>query len=42
MEQRAGPTLLTAFQEQLGLRLAATRASIEIIVIDSAEKPAQN
>jgi uncharacterized protein (TIGR03435 family) len=29
-------------QEQLGLKLEAIRAPMEILVIDSAEKPAEN
>jgi len=34
-----GPSLFTAMQEQLGLKLEATRASVEVIVIDSVERP---
>ena len=33
------PTLFTALQEQLGLRLQASRAPIDALVIDSAERP---
>jgi uncharacterized protein (TIGR03435 family) len=36
------PALMTALQEQLGLRLRQGRAPIEVLVIDSAEKPAGN
>jgi uncharacterized protein (TIGR03435 family) len=34
-----GPSLLTALQEQLGIRLNATRAPIEVLVIDSIGRP---
>jgi uncharacterized protein (TIGR03435 family) len=36
------PSLVTALQEQLGLRLEATNAPVEILVVDHAEKPAQD
>jgi uncharacterized protein (TIGR03435 family) len=36
------PTLVTALQEQLGLKLDARRATVDVLVIDSAEKPAEN
>jgi uncharacterized protein (TIGR03435 family) len=34
-----GPTLFTAIQEQLGLRLVPSTAATEMLVIDHAEKP---
>ena len=37
-----GASLLEAIQEQLGSRLAATKAPVEMLVIDHAEKPTRN
>src|SRR5215471_2186503 len=34
------PSLFTAVQEQLGLKLESTKARVEVLVIDHAEKPA--
>jgi uncharacterized protein (TIGR03435 family) len=36
------PDLFTAMQEQLGLRLSATKAPVEVIAIDHVEKPSAN
>ena len=33
------PSFFTALQEQLGLKLESTRASVDVFVIDNAEKP---
>ena len=36
-----GISLFTALQEQMGLRLESSKVTIDAIVIDSAEKPAE-
>ncbi len=38
----SGPSIFTAVQEQLGLRLESQRGPVEILVIDSVEKPSGN
>jgi uncharacterized protein (TIGR03435 family) len=38
----APPNLFTAVQEQVGLRLEATKATVDVLVIDHAEKPSAN
>lgn len=38
----SGPSLFTAVQEQLGLKLIARKEPVDVVVIDSIEKPSPN
>jgi uncharacterized protein (TIGR03435 family) len=38
----APPDLYTAMQQQLGLRLKSTKASVDVMIIDHVEKPSPN
>jgi bla regulator protein blaR1 len=41
-DENGSPSLLTALQEQLGLRLVETKGPVEVIVIDHIERPSGN
>jgi uncharacterized protein (TIGR03435 family) len=38
----SGPSLFTAIEEQLGLKLESSRGSLPVLVIDSVQKPSEN
>jgi uncharacterized protein (TIGR03435 family) len=38
----SGPSLVTALQEQLGLKLESARGTVEVLVIDSVQRPSEN
>ncbi len=40
--QDKGPSVFSAVQEQLGLRLEPTRGEVEELMIDHVERPSEN
>jgi len=40
--ESSGPSLFTAIQEQLGLKLESKKSQVEILVIDHVEQPSED
>jgi uncharacterized protein (TIGR03435 family) len=38
----AGPTIVDALRDQLGLKLEPSKASLPVIVVDKVERPSEN
>jgi uncharacterized protein (TIGR03435 family) len=40
--EQEGPSLFTAVEEQLGLKLESTKGTVDVIVIDHIDQPSEN
>jgi uncharacterized protein (TIGR03435 family) len=38
----SGPDIFVALQEQLGLKLSPAKGTVDVLIIDHAEKPSAN
>ena len=42
MVDPSGPSIFSAIQQQMGLRLESAKAPVEFLVIDHVDKPSEN
>lgn len=42
VDTSVGPSIFSALQEQLGLRLEATKGPVDVLIIDHVDQPSEN